>query len=185
MSKTTVKASTGKIISVLVVVDTEQLLAANLPVSKSSDSPTNINDPSLLKKTFFMVAGNTRGITGQGTNELEIKANAGDYINFVGTTVEENGDDAVIIYNVTGGTSVLNNFISDCVTRPKAVQPSVGGNGLPASNYSRNFMTLSSKVKAPGTANLLVNFALYRLSTNGQEQVLYGYYKYDPKIIVG
>ncbi|WP_341902805.1 AidA/PixA family protein [Fluviicola taffensis] len=185
MSKTTVKASTGKIISVLVVVDTEQLLAAKLPVSIDPKYPTNINDASLLKKTFFMVAGNARGITGQGTNDLEIKANAGDIINFVGTTVEENGDDAVIIYNVTGGTSVLNDFISACVNRPKAVQPSAGGNGLPAVNYSRNFMTLESKVKAPGTANLLVNFALYRLSPNGQEQVLYGYYKYDPKIIVG
>lgn len=183
--KNSIGASTGKIISVLVVIDTEQLLAAKLPVSMIPTSPTMINNAELLKKIFFMIAGNTRGITGQGTNDLEIKANAGDYINFVGTTIEENGDDAVIIYGISGGTTVLNDFMSDRVTRSKAVQPGTGGNGLPATFYSRNFMTLSAKVKASGRANLLVNFALYKLSENGQEQQLAGYYKYDPVLIVG
>ena len=170
-------------ISVLVVIDPDQL--EGIKGSKKKDDPKMINDTEKLKRTFFMIASNARGIDNQGTDHLAVTANVGDGINFVGITPENNSDHAVIIYDIVGADSVLNQFVAHGAHRSGAVQASTKSlDGLPAEHVSRNFMSLHTTAKRPGKAKFLIRFALYKLDKSGQKQELGGYYQYDPEIIV-
>lgn len=169
-------------INVLVVIDTEYV-KSHYAKNSSSDSPVGIDHNSQ-----FMIATDPRGIvSGQGTADLNFKANPGDFVSFTGTSIYANSDDAVIVYGIKywNGDQVFNQFVPNQVTRKNAVVPDTStSNGLPALTTSINFMSLDSKVKAGGTENFYVYFALYTLAEDGETQELYGYYYWDPTITV-
>lgn len=180
---TSVEASSAQQINILVVIDTEYVKAHYGP-NTNSNSPAGIDHNSQ-----FMICTGSRGIiSGQGTADLNFKANVGDYVSFTGTSIYNNSDDAVIVYGINywQNAHVFNTFVCDQVTRTKAVVPNPGSiNGIPPVQASINFSSLDSKISSAGTENFYVYFALYTLASDGETQQLYGYYYWDPSVTVG
>jgi nematocidal protein AidA len=171
-------------INVLVVIDTEYV-KAHWPKQPNPDpaKPVGIDHNSQ-----FMICTGSRGIiSGQGTADLNFKANVGDHVGFTGVSVYDNSDDAVIVYNISywKRDQVFNNFETTTIVRKGAVEPNPANpNGLPALHTPLNFNSLESRVKASGTEDFYVSFALYTLDDSGQNQNLYGYFYWDPTITV-
>ncbi|MDR3390871.1 MAG: inclusion body family protein [Sulfuriferula sp.] len=183
MSQTTELAS-AQAINILIVIDTEYVKQTYPNPSKDSTKPTGINHSSQ-----FMICTGSRGIiSGQGTADLNFKANVGDYVAFTGTSIYDNADDAVIVYGINywSGTKVFNAFVPDMVTRTKAVMPDPNtAAGIPPLQTKISFSSLDSKVASAGTENFYVYFGLYTLAADGETQQLFGYYYWDPTVTVG
>lgn len=174
--------ASAKSIDILIVIDTEYVKTNYPNPSQDSSNPTGINHSSQ-----FMICTANSVVSGQGTADLNFKANAGDYVSFRGVSIYQNSDDAVIVYGIKhwSGAYVFNQFVSDVVTRTGAVVPNTTTqNGLPAGNTSVNFTSLDSKISGQGVENFYVYFALYTLANDGETQNLYGYYYWDPAVTV-
>ncbi|CAB3728379.1 inclusion body family protein [Paraburkholderia rhynchosiae] len=184
MAETALKAS-GQDINVLVVVDTEYVKKMYPNPSKDQTNPTGINHTNQ-----FMICTGSRGIiSGQGTGDLEFRANVGDDVAFTGVSIYDNSDDAVIVYDVKHftGDQVFNQFSADLIVRNGAVQPNADSpsrNGLPPVRKPTNFAVFESKVRSSGREGFGLAFGLYTLASNGQDQELFGYYWWDPYITV-
>jgi nematocidal protein AidA len=182
MSKTELESSAQQI-NILIVIDTEYVKAHYPNPSKDPNQPTGIDHASQ-----FMICTGSRGpVTGQGTADLSFQAIAGDFVSFVGTSIYDNSDDAVIVYGIKywSGAQVFNQFVPNLVKRSKAVMPDpTTSNGLPALQAPISFSSIDSRVSQSGTENFYVYFALYTLGSDGQSQNLLGYYYWDPQIRV-
>ena len=183
MKKRSIEATSAQSINVLIVIDTEYVKANYPNPSQDPNNPTGINHSSQ-----FMICTGSRGIiSGQGTADLNFKANPGDFTSFFGESIYANADDAVIVYGIKywNGVNVFNTFTVDLVRRTNAVMPNVNtSNGLPAVTGPDNFISLDSRVSQKGTENFYVYFALYTLADDGETQKLFGYYYWDPTITV-
>jgi Inclusion body protein. len=170
-------------IDVLVVIDTDYVRTNYPKPSQDPNNPTGIDHNSQ-----HMIVSNANAISGQGTADLNFKAKAGDTVSFRSTSIYQNSDDAVMIYNIKywSGDQVFNNFVYDAVIRKNAVVPNYNSpNGLPADTASITFSSFDSKVRNTGTENFYVQFALYTLDPNdSNKQILFGYYYWDPTITV-
>lgn len=170
-------------INVMIVIDTDYVKTHYPNPSKDSTKPTGINHNSQ-----FMICTNKRGIiSGQGTADLNFRANVGDFVSFRGTSIYGNADDAVIVYDIErwSGDQVFNQFVPNLVERKRAAVPDPDtDNGLPAKNLVADFNSLDSKVRKAGKQNFYVYFALYTLAEDGETQKLLGYYYWDPTITV-
>ncbi|WP_417915155.1 inclusion body family protein [Candidatus Electronema sp. JM] len=170
-------------IEVLVVIDTNYIFKNYQNPSRDASKPTGINHSSQ-----YMITNSQRGIvSGQGTADLSFKANVGDIVSFVGTSIEANSDSAVIIYGINhwSGDKVFNQFVPNLITRNRAVMPNnTTPNGLPAVQQQINFASFDAKVSRSGKENFYVNIAVYKLADDGQAQDLYGYFYWDPTITV-
>ena len=170
-------------INVLVVIDTDYV---KTHFGKGSQDPNN--PKGIDHNSQYMIANDSRGIVhGQGTADLILKANVGDAIHFRGTSIYQNSDDAVIVYGIKWWSRdhVFNTFVTDQVTRNRAVQPDPDQlDGIPPLQVKQNFLSLDSTIRQSGTENFYVYFALYTLADDGQTQELYGYYYWDPQIQV-
>lgn len=178
------KASSQQI-NVLVVIDTEYVKKINPNPSKDPNHPTGINHAG----QFMLVTGSRGVISGQGSADLNFRANPGDEVSFTGVSIYDNSDDAVIVYGIQywQRDHVFNQFVADLVTRKGAVMPnadSPSGNGLPALQTKLNFSSYDSKVRNSGTEDFYVFFALYTLADDGETQNLFGYFYWDPTITV-
>lgn len=168
-------------INILVIVDTDSV--GNIPnPSQNMDQPTGINH-----EWAWMIAQDPRGvISGQGTADLNFRANPGDDLRVRGTSIYQQSDSAIIVYDFRywSGDHVFNDFHSDIVTRTGAVMPQPHGNGLPAVQQQINFISLDTIISGKGTENFYVFFALYKLDDSGENQNLYGYFFWDPTCTV-
>jgi nematocidal protein AidA len=179
----TALAAAAVSINVLIVIDTEYVKSHWPNPSTDPNNPTGIDHNSQ-----FMICTGSRGIiSGQGTADLNFKANPGDFVSFFGQSIYGNADDAVIVYGIKywSGAQVFNQFVPDAVSRTGAAVPDVNtSNGLPATHVPANFISLDSKVARSGTENFYVQFGLYTLDNTGETQNLLGYYYWDPTITV-
>lgn len=180
------KSSTNITIPILIVIDTEYVKAHYGKQSNPNwKSPVGIDH-----KSQYMIANDPRGInSGQGTADIDFNAIVGDTVNFTGVSIYQNSDDAVIVYGIEkfSGDSVFNQFSLNSITRDRAVAPdpnSPNRNGLPPLHIPQNFNTLDSKVARKGKEGFMVQFGLYTLDPDGQNQSLYGYFQWDPTIRV-
>ena len=88
--------SSAQQINVLVVIDTEYVKTNYPNPSKDPSHPTGINHNSQ-----FMICTGSRGIvSGQGSADLNFRANPGDLVAFTGVSIYDNSDDAVIVYGI-------------------------------------------------------------------------------------
>jgi hypothetical protein len=175
--------ASGIFIDILTVIDTEYV-KKNFPnPSQDPSKPTGIDH-----KSQYMICSGSRGIvSGQGTADLNFKANPGDEVDFRGTSIYQNSDDAIIIYGINywSGDKVFNTFVPDVVTRRFAVMPdTTTPNGVPAVTTSMNFTSLDARIARSGKEQFYVYFALYTLASDGNTQQLFGYYFWDPTITV-
>lgn len=184
-TKNKVDLASAVFIDVLIVIDTEYVKSRNSKqVNPDPARPVGIDHGSQ-----FMIANDPRGIiSGQGTADLNFRAQTNDYVQFRATSIYQNSDDAVVVYAIDfwQGVNVFNNFNCQIVTRSKAVQPNPAtANGLPALNVPENFTSLDSKVAKMGREDFYVKFALYTMASDGETQELYGYFYWDPTVTVG
>jgi hypothetical protein len=182
------KTSSSRMIDILIVIDTEGIKGSNLHRSTNQGSPTMINDLVFLKNTFFMISSGSRGVVSQGTVDLQINALVNDTVNFRVTSVYGNSDDAVIVYNVSpisGSDNVFGLFTPKVISF-NAIQPDpTKYNGMDPITVKQSFSSFSSYIAKTGREQFGISFALYKRDDNTGNQVLFGYYKYDPTIIVG
>lgn len=161
-------------IDILAVIDTENIKKDYRNPSQDSNNPTGIE-----RRNLYLTGANPRGInSGQGTTGLNFNANPGDDVSFRATSIQQNSDDAVILYKVqsVSGARIFNNFIPDVVTRRQAVMPNPNSQaGIPPVNFNGSFANNSAKVTNKGSAGLYLYFALYT-SDDGDSQKLFGYY---------
>ncbi|WP_300691503.1 inclusion body family protein [Chryseobacterium sp.] len=182
MDDSQLKASSQEI-DILIVIDTDYIRSHYTSPSTDPNNPTGIDHNSQ-----HMIASNANALSGQGSADLDFSARAGDVVSFRGTSIYQNSDDAVIIYNIKywSGEQVFNNFVYNSVERKEAVVPDVKSlNGLPATKADITFASIDSKVRTTGKENFYVQFALYILDPkDSNKQILYGYFYWDPTITV-
>ena len=183
MSGTPLKSfkASAEEINILVVVDTDAVGSIANP-SQDQNKPTGISHTMA-----WMIAQDPRGVvSGQGTADLNFRANPGDNLSVWGTSIYGQSDSAIIVYDFRywKGDQVFNDFQSEKVTRTGAVMPNSHGNGLPAVTQKINFISLDTKISAHGTESFYVFFALYKLDSSGENQTLYGYFYWDPTCTV-
>lgn len=176
-------SASSRPIDVLVVIDTDYVREHYPNPSQDPANPTGIDHNSQ-----HMIVSNANAISGQGSADLNFSARVGDTVSFRSTSIYQNSDDAVIIYNIKywSGNQVFNSFVYNAVQRKQAVIPNFNSsNGLPAGTADITFSSFDSKVKSSGTENFYVQFALYIVDPkNSDRQILYGYYHWDPTITV-
>jgi hypothetical protein len=175
--------SSGVDINILIVIDTDYIISHYNNPSKNPDSPTGIDHNSQ-----FMICYSPRGIvSGQGTADLNFKANPGDDVSFTGTSIYDNSDSAVIVYGIKywKGDKVFNTFVTNLVTRSKAVMPDPNTpNGIPPTLQPMTFASYDARVAKAGKEDFYVWIAVYQLAGDGETQQLYGYFYWDPSITV-
>lgn len=186
--KSTILASSAVSIDILVVINTDYVIdyceQHNIQPSQDPNNPTPIDHSN----EFMICTGARNIISGQGTGDLYFQANPGDYVSFRGTSAYANSDDAVILYGIQKfeGDNVFNTFVVNKVTRNGAVVPNPQTpNGIPPLQTQLSFNSYTSTVSSSGNEGFQVQFGLYRLDASGQNQVLYGYFQWDPYIKVG
>ena len=170
-------------INVLSVIDTELVKKKYPNPSRDPANPTAITHDS----EYLLVTGTRGNVRGQGTADLSFNANVGDMVSFTGTSIYANADDAVIVYGIKygSGAKVFNQFVPNLVIRSGAVMPDPDSQtGVPPLTQNITFAKYSSIIKQSGTENFLILFGLYTMDSNGKNQVLFGYYCWDPAITV-
>lgn len=166
------------------LIDTDRIRKKYSVLSQDKNNPTWINDTSLIQLT---VSDCREVISGQGTANLKFKANVNDMVAFTGMSVYSNSDDAVIVYKIehVSGDRVFNPFRQNIFIRKEAVIPDVNSaDGLPAKYKEMTFSQFSSSISTSGSENFTINFAVYKLDDKGQRQILVGYGRLDPTIVV-
>ncbi len=171
-------------VNVITIVDTDAIKNA-YPRNAGPGAAQGLNHHEGI--TMLCAAKNFQGDIGNDPANLKFSANVGDFISFWATTISDDADDSVIIYDIssTSQTNVFNNFQANEETRSGAVIPDTSKqNGLPALQVSRSFYSYDSKVKNSGTEAFVVSFALYELDEARENQTLYGCFFWDPTIVV-
>jgi len=177
----TVLESTNEIINIEMIIDTDKIMS-KYPLQTNP----NQNNPVGLDHTYqYMVASTLSAQSGSGTGDLSFKANVGDVVRFNMISEYDNFDNAVIMYNVGkfGGDAVFGPFSSKVFTKT-AVIPATGTSPLPPTFEPMKFWYYETDILKTGTENFNISFALYKRDRNNPNPVLYGYFYWDPTVIV-
>ncbi|AMP00622.1 inclusion body family protein [Collimonas arenae] len=176
-------AAQSRQINVLTVIDTARIKRYYPHPSKDAQKPTAIDHGYQ-----FMLCANSRGpVSGQGTADLHFQAHIGDTVSLTAVSIYDNADDAVIVYGIRHGEKnrVFNRFTQNLITRTGAVAPNPDSqNGLPAIQRKSIFSSFDGKIKNSGTQDFHILFSLYALADNGEQQDLFGYFRWNPSITV-
>ncbi|MBP0017505.1 MAG: hypothetical protein J7647_08100 [Cyanobacteria bacterium SBLK] len=164
------------------VVDT-QYIKDSIGSGGSKDDPLKVDSNSL-----YALVGNKYIVSGQGTTDLEIKANPGDITKFTAITTSANSVDSVILYGMQyqSGDRVFGDFVTNVKELDGAASPTAGGDGLPVTQIPKNFATIDSTIQEAGTENFETQIALYTLNDDhiSQGPESYGYYVVDSSITI-
>lgn len=168
-----------EIVNIQIVIDTDAITTDYPNPSKDPAHPTG-----LPHNYMYMVATRASTISGSGTPDLTITADVGDVIRWYAVSEYGNFDSAVVVYNIAkfGGTTVFNNLTFSVYTR-QGILPA-DGTTLPVGFSSQNFWFNQANVISTGTENYNIQFALYTRQRGVANPVLFGYYYWDPTIIV-
>lgn len=189
----------NKPIDMLVVIDTDSIrddFQGKTP-SQDSTKPSPISHASQ-----HMIATNDAAISGQGTADLEIQGVSGEGVRFYSTSASANSQDAVIVYGILqDGTTYCGTtkptdsafdfpFITRYFSLEKAAQPSSQPplyDGLPPNYDTQSFQYLESNLNksTDGKAQLYcIEFAVFERDGQSGQTSLFGYFYWDPTIIV-
>lgn len=184
-SKTSQK-SVANTVNLIMVVDTD-VIKQTYGRNSGQNNACGLNHHEGIN--LICPKANYVGQAGGASDPANIifSANLQDYVSFWATTVSNNSDDAVIMYNLlpnSGNPNLFNSFQSNQETMSGAAVPSQP-NSLPATPTSQTFYSFESKVKSKGTEAFSIYFAIYEIDPNNPEnQILYGCYYWDPSIQV-
>jgi hypothetical protein len=171
--------TTAATIYVQIIVDCDALMAAYPNPSQDYQHPTGI-----AHNQGFMVTSNEYVNSGQGTGDLSFRAEVGDTIRWTSSSMSNNFDSAVFVYqmNKFSGTQVtdtpeLKTFTKTSMVPQSAIPPTV-------TQAQQNYWFMTCEVEKTGTEGYTVNFGLYRRVRGTSGQSLYGYFYWDPTITV-
>ena len=169
----------SKTINILISIDTDNVKKIANP-SKDQAHPTGI-----AHNLGYMVATGTSVNSGQGTGDLNFNALVGDTVRSFAISGSDNFEDAVLLYGMPrfSGETVLGTFIYENFTKSTVVANSTS-TPLPARIAEESFWFYQSSVVKKGTEGFMVQFGLYSRDPNSGQPVLYGYYQWDPTIVV-
>jgi hypothetical protein len=177
-------ASSNEIINVQIVINTDKVVN---DMTKRGITPSkDQNNPTGLDHSYqFMVVSTLANIQGQGTADLSFTAEVGDVVRFNAISEYDNMDNAVLMYGITkfGGTDVFNAFSSKIYTKT-AIQANNGQSPLPPVFVNETFWFYESSIANSGTEDFMIRFALYTRVRGQQNPVLYGYFQWDPRVVV-
>ncbi|WCT13042.1 inclusion body family protein [Mucilaginibacter jinjuensis] len=168
-----------EIINIQVVIDTDAI---------TNDYPNPSKDPAhptgLPHNYMYMVATRANVIVGSGTGDLSIKADVGDIIRWYGTSEYGNFDSSVVLYKMErfAGDTVFNN-LTFSVYKRQGVLPT-DGSVFPINFSEQTYWFNQANVVNKGTENYNIQFALYTRQRGTANPVLFGYYYWDPTIVV-
>lgn len=177
-------ASSNEIINVQIIIDTDKIISdmnkKGIKPSQNKDAPTGLDH-----SYQFMVVSTLANIKGQGTADLEFKAEVGDVVRFNTVSEYNNMDNAVLLYQIKkfGGTDVFNEFSSKVYTK-KVIQAAGGTSPLPPTFADVRFWFYESSIAKAGTEDFDIRFALYTRVRGQENPVLYGYFYWDPRVVV-
>lgn len=184
-SKTSRK-SVANTVNLIMVVDTD-IIKQTYGRNSGQDSACGLNHHEGIN--LICPKANYVGQAGAANDPANIifSANLQDYVSFWSTTISNNSDDAVIMYNVlpnSGNPNVFNPFQSNGETMSGAAVPSQP-TPLPATPASQTFYSFEAKIRNKGTEAFNIYFAIYEVDpSNPENQILYGCYYWDPTIQV-
>ncbi|TWV94347.1 inclusion body family protein [Chitinophaga pinensis] len=175
-----------QLVHVMFLVDT-----AYIYQNHQSQISTDPNNPMPIDhNSEVMACSFVNKPSKQGTADLSFSVPNQSTVAFWGSSLSNNGHDAIIIYGIERNTNlgptgdVFNPFVMNKTLLPGGVIPSGSVNGLPATTESRNIYALTSTVKAKGTENFVIKFGLYLFDADTQTQKLWSYCQWDPTITV-
>ncbi|MEQ9766474.1 inclusion body family protein [Pectobacterium versatile] len=175
--------SSNNVINVIVIIDTDRII--NDPsiksVSKDQAHPTPIGH-----QYSYMVAPNQSAISGEGTGDLNIRANRDDVIRWTGISESANSDSSVLIYGLPryAGDTVFTQVEFANSSRLEAEPaPTNNTSPFPVTFTEQKHWYTQATITKLGTEQYQVQFALYH-RPHGGNQELYGYFQWDPTITV-
>lgn len=170
----------SKTINILIVIDTDRVVASYPNPSKDQAHPTGI-----AHNLGYMVCTGTTVNSGQGTGDLDFNALVGDTVRAFATSGSDNFEDAVLLYGLPkfSGDQVFSTFNYQDFTK-STVNPQSTTQPLPARIVDEEFWFYQASVIRKGTEGYMVEFALYTRDQNTGNPVLKGYYYWDPTIRV-
>ncbi|MHA6846872.1 inclusion body family protein [Ralstonia syzygii] len=173
-------ASQHLTINVMTTMNVDAIIAGNGTLSTDPTNPTPIGHAYI-----YMVSDDPRGwSTGNDPGNISLNAYVDDTLSFYCTSMSGNSDSAAFIYGLAGGGSVLNPSHVDVITLQGAAQPTAP-NGYPFKNVPESFSRCDALVASQGTAqNFYAYAALFVLDSKNETQVLAGYVKWDPTVVV-
>jgi hypothetical protein len=175
-------ASSNEIINIQIVIDTDKIIKDHTAPSQNPKAPTG-----LTHEYQFMVASTLASIGGQGKGELVFNAEVGDVVRFNAISEYNNMDNAVLVYSIDPfigeKNNVFNEFSSKVYTK-SVIQAVAGQSPIPPTFADVKFWFYETTVKQTGTENFQVSFGLYRRVRGQADPVLYGYFQWDPTIVV-
>jgi hypothetical protein len=166
----------NKVINVNIIIDSSSLINDYSNPSKDQDNPTEIGH-----NYQFMVSSDNKGLSGQGTGNLNFGAKQGDVVRFYATSEYNNFDNPIILYKLFnfGGSNVfqdpnfeLENFPDADIIVPATFNP------LTTEQSTQNFWFAQNTVNAKGKQNYGLQFALYN-----SDLTLYGFFSWKPSIV--
>ncbi|GKW01707.1 hypothetical protein PEC301877_05220 [Pectobacterium carotovorum subsp. carotovorum] len=175
--------SSNNVINVIVIIDTDRII--NDPsiksVSKDQAHPTPIGH-----QYSYMVAPSQSAISGEGTGDLNIRANRDDVIRWTGISESANSDSSVLIYGLPryAGDTVFTQveFVNSGRLEAEPA-PTNNTSPFPVTFTEQKHWYTQATVTKLGTEQYQVQFALYH-RPHGGNQELYGYFQWDPTITV-
>ncbi|GKX37517.1 inclusion body family protein [Pectobacterium versatile] len=175
--------SSNNVINVIVIIDTDRII--NDPsiksVSKDQAHPTPIGH-----QYSYMVAPSQSAISGEGTGDLNIRANRDDVIRWTGISESANSDSSVLIYGLPryAGDTVFTQveFVNSSRLEAEPA-PTNNTSPFPVTFTEQKHWYTQATITKLGTEQYQVQFALYH-RPHGGNQELYGYFQWDPTITV-
>lgn len=171
-------------VNVLVVID------ANYIIGNFPNPSTNPKKPTAVDRNgLYMIVASPQGVGGgQGTADLDFRANAGDVVSFTGTSISANSGAAVILYDIKlrkGEQTLEPRGRLQKTTLPGAVMPDPAKpDGLPPTQQSISYTSYQVEIQQAGKARFSIYIAIYTLAGDGQTQELYGYFCWHPSVTV-
>ncbi|KHT02348.1 inclusion body family protein [Pectobacterium brasiliense] len=183
MSNSNELNSTNNVINVIVIIDTDRVMS---DVSFSAASKDQAHPTPIGHQYSYMVAPNQSVVSGEGTGDLNIKANRDDVIRWTGLSESANSDSSVLIYGlpryagdtVFTGVEFVNSGRSEAEPRETN-----NTSPLPVTFTEQKHWYAQATISKLGTEQYQVQFALYYRPRGGNQE-LYGYFQWDPTITV-
>ena len=173
------EATTEATIYIQVIIDSDSVMKAHPNPSQDPNKPTGI-----AHNQGFMVAASEYVKSGQGTGDLVITAEVGDTIRWTSSSTSNNFDSAAFTYRMDKfrGAQVTDTpefkvFRRTSMVPTSATPPTVN-------QASQSFWFMTSEVLNPGEEGYNIQFGLYTRDRGVAGQNLYGYFYWDPTIIV-
>lgn len=170
----------SKFIDISVVFDTVTLEGKYPNPSKNSSSPTGIQHADA-----FMVAPSVVVKSGQATADLTIQALVGDTIRWRSESLSGNTDQSAIIYKIAkfSGTQVTSDPVM-MVAYPTMPIPNAANPTTYNSVNTQADIYMNCNVLTKGTEGYQVWFYIVNKDPNTGALSTFGYYYWDPSIVV-